>query len=196
MLDLYDVLLGAATASRYSLSTKPGTTGTDIGDFLQQQEGLLRAVRGRAGLAGPGRRTTRPGSRSASPRAPGPAERVPTADQPEPARLDRGLLQRLRLGAVRRHAGRRAWQASVRTDWAPDPNSLKPTSSSSTGNDAAAERQHQRRTRRRRAPSRTRARTPAAATDRRPLGVELADVGTRDLPDSCSRPWPPARWHA
>ncbi len=71
----------------------------------RHQGRLLPAVRGGDGLAGPGRRYSGPGRRRLHQRQQVRRRHV-RADQPQPARVDRGQLrQRDRLGAVRRHPG-------------------------------------------------------------------------------------------
>ena len=68
MLALYK-WFSVAHGFAYSTSTKPGTTGTDIGNFLMNKVGYC--VQFAAALAWLVRRPdTRPGSRSASTRAP------------------------------------------------------------------------------------------------------------------------------
>ena len=80
------------TASATACSTEGGTSGEDIVNFLDQQAGLLRAVRGGDGLDGPGGRHPGPGGVRLHQRH-HPRRRHDDADQPQPARLDRGLLR-------------------------------------------------------------------------------------------------------
>ena len=89
------------------------------------------------------------------------------ADQPQPARLDRGLLRRLRLGAVRRDARPPRSPVRSRSAWAPDPTAPQPTRSPPT---------------RRRRPAGRRRRAGAAAPrpDRRPAATSSAGGGGAD----------------
>ena len=109
-------LLLQATTSPTHCRRRPGTTGSDIVDFLTNKQGYC--VQYAAALAWLVReaRLSRPGSRSVSPTASQiAAERLPD-DEQEPARLDRGLLPGLRVGAVRRDAAGSASPArSTRT---------------------------------------------------------------------------------
>ena len=102
----------------YSLSTPGGTSGTAIVDFLTSRR-VLCAVRGRDGLARAGGRLPGPGRVRLHPRRRRQQRRL-HADQPQPARLDRGVLPD--FGWVPFDATPAGFvSGSVQSAWAPDP---------------------------------------------------------------------------
>ena len=108
-----------------------------------------------------------------------------TADQPQRARLDRGLLRRLRLGPVRRHPGGRR-VGSSRSDWAPDIDRPEP------GGQPSANAGVLRRGQLRGSPARPTARTATSTTPASPARRQrpaTAGLDHRAAGSPASPPW-------
>jgi hypothetical protein len=94
------------TGFSYSLSAVDGPSESPIVDFLTAKRGYCLQYAAAMGVAGPRGRLPGPGRVRLDPRHRCP-QRCLLADQPQPARLDRGVLPGLRLGALRRDAAQR-----------------------------------------------------------------------------------------
>lgn len=132
VLDLY-AYFSASHGFSYSLSTKTGTTGTDIGNFLTNKRGYC--VQYAAALAWLVRAAHYP-ARVAFGFTQGKKDEQGTYTLTNKDLHAWTEVYFQGFGWVPFDATPGAsLEGSVRTNWAPDVNSLKPTSSSSTGND-------------------------------------------------------------